>query len=94
MSTVPVQDLIVPVVFIYEHYNYEGKTLTLTAICPNFVTIGFNDKASSCIVKKGKWSFYEHVDYKGKKITLEPGSYPNFETLGNDILSSVQLDSN
>lgn len=94
MSTVPVQDPIVPVVFIYEDYSYKGKTLTLTASCSDFVTIGFNDKASSCIVKKGTWSFYEHVNYKGKKITLEPGCYPNLNTLGNDILSSVQLDSN
>ena len=94
MSGVPVQDPVAPVVFIYRDYNFEGPTLVLTGSCSNFVDIGFNDTASSVIVKKGTWIFCEHVDYKGKQITLGPGSYKTIDTLGNDVLSSVRLESN
>ena len=90
--SIPIQDPLVPVCFIYQHVSMKGQTLVATKDIPNLKAVGFNDKASSCIISKGEWAFYEHVNYEGKKITLGPGNYTNLYTLGNDTLSSVKLE--
>ena len=91
MSSFPINDTVTPVILIYEHCNYKGRTLVLTGNQANFVTIGFNDKASSAIILKGSWQLFEHIDFNGKALTLHPGQYDNLHTLGNDTLSSVKL---
>ena len=93
MSGVPVQDPVAPVAFIYRGYNFQGPTLTLTGSCSNLVNIGFNDKASSIIVKKGRWTLHQHANGKGRQITLGPGSYASLDTLRDAVLSSVHLDT-
>ena len=94
--SVSVHEPVAPVAFIYSDYNFQGPTLTLTESCSNMVDIGFNDKASSIIVMKGRWTLSQHIEDEGlgRQITLGPGSYANLDTLGDDVLSSVHLDSN
>ena len=89
--SVPIQEPVVPVCFIYQDTNAKGPTLVATGDISNMVQVGFNDKASSIIISKGDWALFEHIDYKGKKIILGPGTYDNLHTLGNDTLSSIKL---
>ena len=89
--SIPIQEPVVPVCFIYRDYNLKGPTFVATGDVPNMIAAGFNDKASSMVVSKGDWALFEHVDYKGKKIVLGPGTYNNLDTLGNDTLSSLKL---
>ena len=94
MSTtkVPMQNPVVPACFLYEHINYEGCTLAVTGNVKSFVTVGFNDVASSLIVTKGTWTVYEHINFGGKSKEFGPGVYPNFVGLGiNDMVSSIKL---
>ena len=95
-NTVLIQDPVAPVIFIYRDYEFRGPTLVLTETCSNMVKIGFNDKASSVIVKKGRWTLSQHIENEGlgRQITLGPGCYKSLDTLGNDVLSSVHLDCN
>ena len=90
--SIPIEDPVIPVCFIYKDYNTKGKTLVVTKDISDFRAVGFNDKASSCIISKGEWAFYEHINYEGKKIVLGPGTYTNLYTLGNDTVSSVKLE--
>ena len=82
----PINDAVTPTMLIYEHINFKGRTLVVTGDLPNFVTIGFNAKASSAIVLIGNWNLFEHTDYKGKSIILHPGQNDNLNTL-EDVLT-------
>ena len=91
-AEVPMQNPVVPACFLYEHINYEGSTLTVTGDVKTFVTVGFNDVASSLIVTKGTWTVYEHINFGGKSKEFGPGVYPTFVGLGiNDMVSSIKL---
>ena len=92
-NTVPFQDPVAPAIFFYRDKNFQGPTLVLTGSCSNFATKGFNDQASSVIVKKGKWTCFQDHCYKGKPLGLGKYGYESLDTLGDDTLSSVRLDS-
>ena len=81
---------------LFEHGDFQGRTLQLTRDAPNFVCLGFNDIVSSVQVEGGTWMLYQHVDYKGKSIILGPGRY-NInvikERIGNDCISSAKCAS-
>ena len=92
VTDVPMQDPVVPACFLYEHINYNGKTLTVTGDIKKFVPLGFNDVASSLVVSKGQWLVCEHIDFGGRSKVFGPGKYPNFVGMGiNDIASSIKL---
>ena len=79
------------VIALFEHVNYCGRMLVLTASDANFVKLGFNDVASSLIVIKGKWTIYKHVNYDIALGTYTAGTY--LPTLTpNDTLSSAKLE--
>ena len=91
--SVPMQDPVVPICFLYEHVDFGGKTLPITGNIQKFRPLGFNDTASSLIITKGEWVLYQHVNFGGLSITLQPGKYPNFVGKGiNDMISSIKLN--
>jgi hypothetical protein len=52
---------------------------------------GFNDRASSVIVRGGWWEACEDARFGGQCVTLRPGSYANLAAMGlNDRISSVR----
>ncbi|XP_064391057.1 epidermal differentiation-specific protein-like [Halichondria panicea] len=82
-----------PDIVLYEHAGYKGQTLPLTEATPNFIPLGFNDKASSIEVTSGKWTVYQDVNYKGKSLILGVGKYDIdyiTKNLGNDVISSAR----
>jgi hypothetical protein len=53
--------------------------------------VGFNDRASSMVVRNGRWQVCSDADFRGKCVTLDPGEYPSLRSMGlNDRLSSVR----
>ena len=79
------------VIALFEHVNYCGRMLVLTASDANFVKLGFNDVASSLIVVKGRWTVYKHINYDVALGTYTAGTYvPNLAP--NDTLSSAKLE--
>ncbi len=78
-------------VTLYEAEGYRGRAYTTTRQVPNLAGVGFNDRASSVVVGKGRWEACEHAAFEGKCVLLRPGSYESLRALGlNDRLSSLR----
>jgi len=76
---------------LFEHDNFQGRSMTLRGSVPDLGNSGFNDITSSIIVRSGTWRVCEHAHYGGRCITLSPGQYRSMNRFGmNDIISSVR----
>ena len=89
-STMSVKPLMGEII-LYEHRNYNGASLVLTASVPNLRAYGWNDRASSVRVISGKWRLYNGVGYRSRSFTTtgNPQSLPRIRL--NDAISSVRL---
>lgn len=75
----------------YENDNYRGRAFTATRQVNNFASVGFNDRASSAIVKAGRWQVCDDANFGGHCVVLRPGNYASLQGMGlNDRLSSVR----
>lgn len=75
---------------IYEHEDYGGRQVSSNG-SPDLGRQGFNDRASSLIIRNGRWEFCSDADYRGRCVTLGPGSYGSLQAMGlNDQLSSFR----
>ncbi len=77
----------------YEHDNFAGRSFTTQKRVNNFRQIGFNDRASSVVVRRGnRWEACEDVKFSGRCVVLRPGRYPSLSSMGlNDRVSSVRI---
>jgi uncharacterized protein YcfJ len=81
-------------VTFYEHRGFEGRSFTTTRQVGNFERFGFNDRASSVVVRSGRWEVCEDVRFRGRCVVLRPGQYPSLAAMGlNDRVSSVRTVS-
>lgn len=79
-------------VTFYENDNYRGRAFTTQRAVNNFVSIGFNDRASSIVVERQTWEVCDNSNFGGNCRVLRPGSYPSLSAMGmNDRISSVRL---
>ncbi|QJR15229.1 beta/gamma crystallin-related protein [Usitatibacter palustris] len=78
-------------VTFYEHDNFRGRTFGPVNNVSNFERTGFNDRASSAVVERGRWEVCSDANFGGNCVVLRPGSYDNLERMGlNDRVSSVR----
>ena len=49
--------------------------------------VGFNDRATSLIIREGRWEFCEHADFRGECVVLGPGRYDMLDRMNNRISS-------
>jgi hypothetical protein len=78
-------------VTFFEHDGFQGQQFTADRQVGNFDRAGFNDRASSVIVRGGWWEACEDARFGGQCVTLRPGSYSNLAAIGlNDRISSVR----
>lgn len=78
-------------VTFYEHEGFAGRSFTADRPVGNFERSGFNDRASSVIVRNGWWEMCDDRRFGGQCVTLRPGNYPNLAAMGlNDRVSSVR----
>ena len=57
----------------------------------NFERYGFNDRASSAVVNRGRWEVCENARFQGRCTVLRPGSYESLSGMGmNNRISSVR----
>jgi hypothetical protein len=75
---------------LYEHPGFRGRTVTTTDALPNLVRAGFNDMASSVIVRDGIWEACSDAYFHGNCTTLRPGEYRRVDLALNDRISSVR----
>ncbi len=76
---------------MYEHDNYGGRVVRASNSIANLSETGFNDKASSAVIRGGNWQLCVDSYFRGSCITLGPGEYRSLSAMGlNDKLSSVR----
>ena len=78
-------------VALYENDNFSGRVYRSNTSVQDLGNVGFNDRASSVVVRNGRWQACSDADFRGQCVTLEPGEYPSLRSIGlNDKLSSVR----
>jgi uncharacterized protein YcfJ len=75
----------------YEGEGFRGRAFTTNKQVWNFERLGFNDRASSVVVDRGRWEVCEDAQFEGRCVVLRPGSYDSLSRLGlNNRISSVR----
>jgi len=78
-------------VTLYEGEGFHGRSFTANGVVSNMDGTGFNDRASSAIVDRGRWELCEHADFGGRCIVLKAGQYPSLAYAGlNNQVSSMR----
>ena len=60
---------------LYEHGNHSGRTVELDGGVDNFESIGFNDKAQSIVVERGRWRLCSDSNGRGECREFGPGRH-------------------
>ncbi|HTH79190.1 MAG TPA: beta/gamma crystallin-related protein [Ramlibacter sp.] len=80
---------------MYEGENFRGRSMTVNDRVGNLDRSGFNDRASSIIVERGRWLVCEHERFEGRCVVLRRGSYPSLREVGlNNQISSIRPADN
>ena len=81
-------------VTFYEREGYEGRSFTVENQIGNLGQNGFNDRASSVVVLRGRWEICEDARFTGRCVVLRPGRYPSLAAMNLDkSVSSVRMVS-
>lgn len=76
---------------LYEHDDYAGRRFGSSGSKANLSRDGFNDLASSLVIRSGRWELCSDADFRGRCITLGPGSYRRLREQDlNDVVSSMR----
>ena len=75
---------------LYKDRDFRGDTLTLRRAAPDLEKTGFNDSASSVVVREGMWEVCTDPFYRGNCTRLAPGDYNRLERSLNDRIASVR----
>jgi uncharacterized protein YcfJ len=75
----------------YEGEGFRGRAFTTDKQVRNFERAGFNDRASSVVVERGRWEVCEDARFEGRCAVLRRGNYDSLRSLGlNNQISSVR----
>jgi uncharacterized protein YcfJ len=78
-------------VTFYEGEGFRGRTFATAKQVQNFERSGFNDRASSVIVDRGRWEVCEDARFQGRCMVLRRGNYESLSAMGmNDRISSMR----
>ncbi|WP_418318538.1 beta/gamma crystallin-related protein [Piscinibacter sakaiensis] len=82
-------------VVFHEYEQFGGRSFIAERDIVNLRRFGFNDRASSVVVEKGRWEVCEQPQFGGRCSVLRPGSYPSLSAIGlNNRISSVKAIGN
>jgi uncharacterized protein YcfJ len=75
----------------YEGEGFRGRAFTTGKTVGDFSRVGFNDRASSVVVDRGRWEVCEDARFSGRCVVLKRGSYESLAGMGlDDRVSSVR----
>ena len=78
-------------VTLYSRDDFRGQQFTTDRVVRNMDWAGFNDRASSVVVRDGSWQVCEDADFGGRCAVLRPGEYPSLAQMGLDNeISSIR----
>ena len=76
---------------LFEHDRFAGRSVSIGQPVRDLTRLGFNDRASSVIIRGGRWTLCENARFGGHCVSLRPGRYPSLSAMGlNDKVSSVR----
>jgi hypothetical protein len=78
-----------PDVLMFAGPRFEGQQVELSRDVRSLNDVGFNDRATSIVIREGRWEFCEHADFRGECIVLGPGRYDFLDRM-NDRISSMR----
>jgi len=76
---------------LYSHEGFGGREVTLREVTPDFNALGFNDRASSMVVRSGRWEVCVDSEFRGACTIFEPGEYPDLNRFNNNISSAREV---
>ena len=76
-----------PDVVMFAGPRFEGQQVELSQDVRALSDVGFNDRATSLIIREGRWEFCEHADFRGECVVLGPGRYDMLDRINNRISS-------
>ncbi|MCG2585636.1 beta/gamma crystallin-related protein [Massilia sp. TS11] len=76
---------------LYSRDHFRGREVTLREVTPNLSDLGFNDRASSLVVRSGRWEICVDAEFRGECVVFERGEYPNLERFNNQISSAREV---
>lgn len=75
----------------YGREDFRGRSYTIDDSIGNLDNTGFNDRASSVVIRGGSWVVCSDAYFRGHCATLRPGEYPSLASMGmNDSISSAR----
>ena len=75
----------------FEWDGFRGRSFVADRTNPDLAYHGFNDRASSAIVDRGRWEVCEDAQFRGRCAILSPGQYPTLAAMGlNNRVSSAR----
>ena len=78
----------------YEREGFAGRSFTAENQVNNLEQSGFNDRASSVVVLRGRWEICEDARFSGQCVVLRPGRYPSLAVMNlNKSVSSLRMVS-
>ncbi|MBV9891013.1 MAG: beta/gamma crystallin family protein, partial [Rhizobacter sp.] len=78
-------------VTFYEGEGFRGRTFQANNKIWNLDRFGFNDRASSAVVERGRWEVCDDSGFRGHCVVLRHGSYDSLRAMGLDNrISSVR----
>lgn len=75
----------------YEREGLRGRSFQTEERVRNLERYGFNNRASSAVVERGRWEVCDGRRFEGRCVVLRRGSYPSLREMGlNNAVSSVR----
>jgi hypothetical protein len=76
---------------LFENDNFDGRRYDVRGAVDNLANSGFNDTASSVVIRRGTWQLCDDAYFRGRCVTLKPGEYRSLGSMGmNDQVSSAR----
>ena len=80
-------------ILFFEGHDFNGRRYGVSYSVSNMSDAGFNDRASSVVIRSGAWQLCTDAYFRGRCVTLEPGEYRNLGQMGlsNQVSSARQV---
>ena len=69
-------------VTLYSNEGFRGRAFTADGMVENLDGTGFNDRAQSAVVQRGRWQACDDAYFAGRCVVLRPGSYDSLGGMG------------
>ena len=75
----------------YEYRDFGGRSFRVAGPVPDLANTGYNDRASSLVIRSGAWQVCTDALFRGRCVTLQSGEYRDLANMGfADNISSAR----